>query len=305
MASKLIVRNWIQKLLPVCDGDAGHAKRQLEWLKEKVTLDVSGNSSKSIYMLSKQEHDQLDTYITQRTEQHKPLQYILATLVESISILGTQPFCELDIVTRPPTLIPRWETEEWTYRVIDMLKNQLSTVQKPLRILDVCTGSGCISLALAKHLPKDSVHITGLDISTRAISLSQHNLDLHQSQLQNPVEFHVQDVFQYIPQDEIHLIVSNPPYITNEEYKTLDPDVKDWEDARALVAPDQGTRVHQGVIQVAKYCTPLTKGPHLLMEMGGTHQIKLLSGLMLQQGFKTIDVWKDLAGKDRVITGGF
>lgn len=186
-----------------------------------------------------------------------------------------------------------------------MLKNQLSAVQKPLRILDVCTGSGCISLALAKHLPKDSVRITGLDISAKAISLSQHNLDLHRSQLRNPVEFHIQDVFQYTPSDEIHLIVSNPPYITNEEYETLDPDVKDWEDDRALVAPDQGTRVHQGVIQVAKYCTPLTKGPHLLMEMGGTHQIKLLRDLMLQQGFKTIDVWKDLAEKDRVITGGF
>ncbi|KAG1121915.1 hypothetical protein G6F42_011968 [Rhizopus arrhizus] len=210
MASKSIVKSWIQRLLPACDGDLGHTKRQLEWLKEKVTLDLSGDSR-------------------------------------------TQPFCELDIVTRPPTLIPRWETEEWTYKVIEMLKNQLSTVQKPLRILDVCTGSGCISLALAKHLPKDSVHITGLDISTKAISLSHHNLDLHRSQLQNPVEFHVQDVFQYTPQDDIHLIVSNPPYITDEEYETLDPDVKNWEDARALVAPDQGTRVHQGVIQVAKY----------------------------------------------------
>ncbi|EPB86179.1 hypothetical protein HMPREF1544_06991 [Mucor circinelloides 1006PhL] len=294
MASKSIVKSWIQRLLPACDGDLGHTKRQLEWLKEKVTLDLSGDSSKSIYSLSKQEQDQLDMYITQRTKEHKPLQYIL----------GTQPFCELDIVTRPPTLIPRWETEEWTYKVIEMLKNQLSTVQKPLRILDVCTGSGCISLALAKHLPKDSVHITGLDISTKAISLSHHNLDLHRSQLQNPVEFHVQDVFQYTPQDDIHLIVSNPPYITDEEYETLDPDVKNWEDARALVAPDQGTRVHQGVIQVAKYCKPLTKGPHLLMEMGGTHQIKLLSDLMLQQGFKSIDIWKDLADKDRVITGG-
>lgn len=77
MASKLIVKNWIQRLLPACDGDAGHAKRQLEWLKEKVTLDMSSNSSKSIYSLSKQEQDLLDVYITQRTEQHKPLQYIL------------------------------------------------------------------------------------------------------------------------------------------------------------------------------------------------------------------------------------
>lgn len=77
MASKSIVKCWIQRLLPACDGDLGHTKRQLEWLKEKVTLDLSGDSSKSIYSLSKQEQDQLDVYITQRTKEHKPLQYIL------------------------------------------------------------------------------------------------------------------------------------------------------------------------------------------------------------------------------------
>ncbi|KAI8645184.1 S-adenosyl-L-methionine-dependent methyltransferase [Parasitella parasitica] len=295
MSSKLISRKWIQKLLPVCDGDLAHAKRQLEWLKEKVTLDSSGNSSKSIYSLSNAEQDQLDEYILQRTEQHKPLQYIL----------GTQPFCELDIVTRPPILIPRWETEEWTYRVIDLIRSQLSTIKKPLRILDICTGSGCISLALARHLPNNSVHITGLDISSEAIALSNHNLNVHQALLQNPVEFHVEDIFEYKPSDDVHLIVSNPPYITNEEYAALDPEVKDWEDARALVASDQGTRVHQRIIQVAKHCKPLLQGPHLFMEIGGAHQIGLLSGMMLQQAFTFVDVWKDLAAKDRVITAGF
>ncbi|CEP09951.1 hypothetical protein [Parasitella parasitica] len=295
-SSRLIARKWIQKLLPVCDGDAAHAKRQLDWLKEKVTLDSSGDSSKSIYALSKAEQDQLDEYIRQRTEQHKPLQYIL----------GTQPFCELDIVTRPPTLIPRWETEEWTYRVIELIRNQLSAIKRPLRILDICTGSGCISLALAKHLPNNSVHITGLDISEEAISLSNHNLKVHQAQLGNPVEFQVADIFEYKPKamDDIHLLVSNPPYITGEEYAALDPDVKDWEDARALVAPDQGTRVHQRIIQVAKHCKPLIQGPHLFMEIGGTHQIGLLSGLMRQQGLTSIEVWKDLADRDRVITAG-
>lgn len=81
MNSKLITKNWIQRLLPICDGDLLHAKRQLEWLKEKVTFDLSGNSSKSIYSLSKQEQDQLDKYIVQRIEQHKPLQYILGTVL--------------------------------------------------------------------------------------------------------------------------------------------------------------------------------------------------------------------------------
>lgn len=84
MSSKLITKKWIQRLLPICDGDLGHAKRQLEWLKEKVTFDLSGNSSKSIYSLSKQEQDQLDKYIVQRIEQHKPLQYILGRILTCI-----------------------------------------------------------------------------------------------------------------------------------------------------------------------------------------------------------------------------
>ena len=87
MSSKLITKKWIQRLLPICDGDLGHAKRQLEWLKEKVTFDLRGNSSKSIYSLSKQEQDQLDMYITQRTKEHKPLQYILGQLF-SFSVLS-------------------------------------------------------------------------------------------------------------------------------------------------------------------------------------------------------------------------
>jgi release factor glutamine methyltransferase len=177
-----------------------------------------------------------------------------------------------------------------------------------LRILDICTGSGCIALALAKHLPKDSAYITGLDISNKAIELANLNLNTHRSLLRNSVEFHQKDVFelqlqQYLP--AYNVIVSNPPYITNQEYKLLDQDVKNWEDPRALVAEEEGTRVHKRIVEVSKYCHPLWNDrPYLFMEIGGTHQIEALSEYMLKHGFKTVDIWKDLADKDRVITGG-
>lgn len=175
---------------------------------------------------------------------------------------------------------------------------------RPLRILDICTGSGCIALALAKHLPKNSAQIIGLDISNKAISLANHNLNIHKISIRNTVEFQEKDVFDLDPKEPFDLILSNPPYITHDEYNTLDPDVKEWEDSRALVANEQGTHVHKRIIQVANHCRPYADGlPRLIMEMGGTHQIESLTEEMQNNGFKDITVWKDLADKDRVITG--
>lgn len=173
----------------------------------------------------------------------------------------------------------------------------------PFKVLDVCTGSGCIALAMAKHLPKDSAKILGLDISSEAISLANQNLKVHKLSIQNQVQFQEKDIFDFDAEEPFDLIVSNPPYITNEEYDALDPDVKDWEDSRALVADEAGTRVHKRVIQVARKCHSTEGVPRLIMEMGGTHQVDTLSQEMQLNGFKDIQVWKDLADKDRVIIG--
>ncbi|KAI8985968.1 S-adenosyl-L-methionine-dependent methyltransferase [Pilobolus umbonatus] len=230
--------------------------------------------------------------VEDRTVLHKPLQYIL----------GTQPFCGLEIVTRPPVLIPRWETEEWTNRIIELLRPRLSSSKPPFRILDVCTGTGCIGLALAAHLPKDSVEITGLDISNDAITLAQENLLIHKSMIKNPIEFHQKDIFQYERDSTFNLIVSNPPYISHEEYKNIDPGVKDWEDPRALVTEEDGTRIHKRIIHVAKYCQPVFDDvPRVVMEIGGTHQISRLTKEMEDNELHNTTIWKDLAEKDRVI----
>ncbi|KAI8059023.1 S-adenosyl-L-methionine-dependent methyltransferase [Gilbertella persicaria] len=199
----------------------------------------------------------------------------------------------------------KYITEEWTYKVIDQLRqHHLDKLKSPLRILDICTGSGCIALALAKHLPKGTVHITGLDISNKAIALAKENLQVHQHVLLNPVEFVQQDIFEFnLPQDTFNFIVSNPPYVTLDEYDSLDPDVKSWEDVGALVAEDQGTRVHQRIIQMTTAISPMLSMPYLYMEIGGTHQVGLLNEAMRKHGFKGTKVWKDLADKDRVIVG--
>ncbi|KAL0087123.1 S-adenosyl-L-methionine-dependent methyltransferase [Phycomyces blakesleeanus] len=302
---------WIRQLLPVCDHDAHLAQRQLAWLKEKVLADHRGSStleSRLISHLSVAECNQLDEHVKERAN-NKPLQYIL----------GTQPFCDLEIVTRPPVLIPRWETEEWTSRLIDILKPHAAarySKENPLRVLDVCTGSGCIALAMSAHLPAARASILGLDIGSEAIDLARHNLKVLDDELQNPVEFRQQDIFDPVKEPFFDVVVSNPPYITTEEYAVLDADVKDWEDERALVALEDGTRVHKRIIEVVSAHTKPNDSnndknknieerefPRLIMEMGGSHQVDALSYSLEKHGFRNISVWKDLADKDRVIVG--
>jgi release factor glutamine methyltransferase len=181
------------------------------------------------------------------------------------------------------------------------------TASKKLNILELCTGSGCISLALAKHLPKNTVQVTGLDIASTAITLAKDNLHKHRHVIQNDVQFLQHDLFHpdmstVVP--SYNLIVANPPYVTNKEYDSLDPDVKDWEDELALVADESGTSILKRIIKLSTFCNPVSKSvPYLFMEFGGSHQVPALKDTMVHHGFSQISVWKDLAEKDRVITG--
>lgn len=83
MSKGLVKQNlkWAQNLLPACDGDLSHAKRQLVWLKEKVVFDHRGKPYSSLDTLSQEEQERLETYIDQRVNQHKPLQYILGSIL--------------------------------------------------------------------------------------------------------------------------------------------------------------------------------------------------------------------------------
>ncbi|CAG8526173.1 17993_t:CDS:1 [Racocetra fulgida] len=107
------------------------------------------------------------------------------------------------------------------------------------------------------------------------------------------------------------LVVSNPPYISHDEYLTLDEDVRLWEDKLALVADENGTIFHSKIVYLtAKYLlrknSPYTnawknKMPQLVIEIGGSHQISRIVEELKKYNFKSVDIWKDSAGKDRCI----
>lgn len=237
------------------------------------------------------EQKKFDEALDALTNKHMPLQYLL----------GSTPFAGLEILTQPPVLIPRPETEEWTIKLIEQLQ---SVPDKKLTILDLCTGSGCIALALAEALPQAKVY--GTDISDIALALAEQN-KLH-NHISNAT-FLRSDLFAQIPKEfTFDLIVGNPPYIDEKDWLQLDKSVTQWEDKHALIAADHGLALIKKIIDNApKYLkkneTLKQKNiPQLILEIDYT-QGKAVKEYLEKADYNQIAIYKDLEGKDRVASG--
>lgn len=234
---------------------------------------------------------QLTDWIAKQTVEHMPLQYLL----------GSVPFNSVDILVRPPTLIARPETEEWTAELIEQIQK---IKPQPLSIADVCTGSGCIALALADEFPQADV--IGIDIADSALNLARenaaHNGITNASWLKS-------DLFEQITDGhKFDLIVSNPPYISAQEWATLENSVKKWEDRGALVAADNGLAIIKKIIEKAPHYLKDNKDirstgiPQLTIEIG-YQQGPAVAQLMKDAGYQYVQIKKDWQQNDRVVQG--
>ena len=255
------------------------AKQEIEWmlcdlLKFKRS-DIYANFSVRI---SKSNVRALKEWINQRLK-NKPLQYIT----------GKTEFYGHQISVSPDVLIPRPETERLVDIAIDTIKN----LSKP-KILEVGTGSGCISIALGSA--KKDANILSLDVSDSALEIAKINTK--KNNISN-IKFLKLDFLESIPKGQYDLIISNPPYISKNEMKEIMLDVKEFEPKIALTDNNDGLEFYRRFSNKAKKM--INEKGSLILEVGiGSHPIRVRE-IFHSSGFNKIDLISDYNGDPRVI----
>lgn len=211
-------------------------------------------------------------------------------------LVGKTEFYSIEFEVSPMCLIPRPETELLVQRAIEFLKPK----PPPHLVCDIGTGSGCIAVAIAKNLPE--ARITATDISQDALKIAERNIEKHK--LKNRITPLRGDFFEPIASQSednlFDLIVSNPPYVSPQEYEKLDKNVKDYEPKSALYAGQNGLEFHKRIAEeVAKFLKP---GGAIMLEIA-YNQGQTVRELFEKEGaFSNIKTEKDLQGHDRLVT---
>lgn len=219
--------------------------------------------------------------ITRRLLDHEPIQYIL----------GEARFFGLTLNVTPDVLIPRPETEE----LVDMIVADAHG-RSDLRVMDLCTGSGCIAIALARNLP--FAQVTAVDISAKALEVAAGNATLTKT----AIHFRNADVLS-LPRPEkadMDIIVSNPPYIAESERAAMDPNVLDHEPSLALFVPDSDPlKFYRAISSYSRLA--LRPGGRLYFEINPLFAPQLRS-MLEADGWTEITVTSDMQRKQRFIS---
>lgn len=210
-------------------------------------------------------------------------------------LVGHREFFSLSFEVTPDVLIPRPETEHLVTELLDRVK-EVGRDQESLDIVDVGTGSGAIAVCVAKQL--DRSHVTAVDISSAAIAVAARNAARHN--VANRIEFVESDLFSRLPADRMFdFVVSNPPYITEDEFRGLPTDVRDREPRLALVAGPRGIDVIQRLVDQA--AERLSPNGWLLFEISPMIESPVRDLVSARYEFERLQVAKDLAGHARVV----
>ena len=207
-------------------------------------------------------------------------------------ILGNQEFMGLEFLVNEHVLIPRQDTEVLVETALDVCKQEQ---MGEIRLLDMCTGSGCILLSLLHELKPRTVTGVGVDLSKEALCVAEKNAE----KLKIDAEFLESDLFENV-KGTYDVVVSNPPYIRTSVIETLQEEVKDHDPYLALDGKEDGLYFYRRIIEQAP--AYLKKKGWLLFEIG-SDQGEDVKNLMEQAGYTGVSVKKDLAGLDRVVFG--
>lgn len=212
-----------------------------------------------------------------RLKKYEPIQYIL----------GKTEFYGLTIKTDRRALIPRPETEE----LVDWILHEYPKAQT---VLDICTGSGCIAIGLAKQL--STAKVDAIDISCNAIDLAKENANINKAS----IDFYQADILSTDSLSQKYdIIVSNPPYITISEKTDMMPNVLDYEPDLALFVDNENPIVfYKKIADLAT--TYIKEGGMLFFEINRKFGNEIVS-LLACKGFRDIVLKKDISGNDRFI----
>ncbi|KAL9016604.1 MAG: hypothetical protein Q9185_006047 [Variospora sp. 1 TL-2023] len=297
------IDSFLPLLLRSCR-DLSSARNELRWLREHLSRPRASARPRTL-----DRKKTLHRLCIERSR-GKPLQYIL----------GDQPFGALDMFCRSGVLIPRPETEAWASHLATLILNPSFPFphggdQPCLRILDLCTGTGCIALLLHSllHRTHHSLQILGIDISPRAVALAHCNLHhntakklLHRS-AREQVRFEEADVFNSgkIWDRKWDIVVANPPYISPDDFnRTTARSVRNWEPKLALVPGSSsdagvmgeadkeqaGDAFYPRVMAIAKKVSAKA----VVMEVGGMAQAERVAARMVEgEVWRKCEVWRD------------
>ncbi|MHA6248718.1 peptide chain release factor N(5)-glutamine methyltransferase [Pontibacter sp. CAU 1760] len=273
-----LIRQHIQEVYPEPEA-GGIAQLVLEHVLQQSRVQLSLNKQEPV---SEAQEQAIEAAVA-RLQGQEPVQYVL----------GEAHFYGLDLLVDERVLIPRPETEE----LVDLVLKQHGQRQG-LQVLDICAGSGCIPLALAANLAGATVY--GLEISEGALEVAKANA----ARYNLPVTWLQQDIFDPInalPVASLDIIISNPPYVLEDEKQQMRPNVLLYEPHLALFVPDtDALRYYVRIAEVAGQL--LRQGGMLYFEINERYGQEV-KALLLQQGFSAAGVVQDLFGKDRIVFG--
>ena len=213
-------------------------------------------------------------------------------------ILGRQSFYGLDFFVNEDVLIPRADTE----CLVDLVLEDYADLAKQagsssLNILDLCTGSGCIGISVAKHLPYQELLL--LDLSEKALAVAKKNAEKH---LGENVTLLQSDLLKGVQGKKFSLLLSNPPYIVSRVIPGLDREVSEYEPKMALDGGEDGLVFYRRIAREAK--AVLLPGARLYLEIG-YDQGESVKDIFQKEGYEAVEVFPDLSGNPRVLRGIF
>ena len=277
--------DWITKYLDEKSVDSPRlcAELLLGYVLGLERIHLYTNFDKTI---GQSELDQLHSLV-KRAADHEPVQYLV----------GRTEFYSIEMEVSRDCLIPRPETELLVEYAIEFLRAR----QGPQLVCDLCTGSGCIAVAIAKNHSESKIIAT--DICDKALTMADINVKKHN--LTDQIELLCGDLFEpLVPQldkAKFDLVVSNPPYVSTKEYEKLDKNVKEYEPSHALLAGVDGLDAYRRICNlIGEFLKP---DAAFMLEIGYT-QGQEVKDLIHNTGlFAEVQIIQDFYNLDRIVIG--